>query len=138
MYNVPDLKDKILCAVLYSSIFVPFMTWAPIIWIVVANLRKIYLKDFIKYHCYQAVLFNMILFFLPSLVSKLIQFINAFLDLFGIFQNSIEFLSQTNSFVLSIYAILTKVLSLYAIVWTFRGKYTYIPPISQAVNLLLR
>ena len=133
-----DTKDKILCAILYAGIFVNLITWVPVIWIIVANIRGIHLKDFIKYHCYQAVLFNMIVFFLPGLFDLLLSFVSNILDLFVIFANSVELLKNLNTFTLQIYSILVRVLSVYAIVWTARGKYTYIPPISQAINLLLR
>jgi hypothetical protein len=155
MYNIPDTKDKVLCSLLYAGIFIPFITLAPIAWILIANLRKIYLKEFVKYHCFQAVLFNMIIFFLPGLFDLLISFIGNILELFVVSANSmnlpeqiqsifvssenlVQMLTQFKTLVLGLYSVLIRVLTLYAVAWTLRGKYTYIPPISQAVNQLLR
>jgi hypothetical protein len=155
MYNTPDAKDKILCSLLYTGIFIPFATLAPIVWIVVANIKKIYLKEFVKYHCFQAVLFNMIIFFLPGLFDLLVSFIGNILEVFIVFAQSLNLpeeiqgfiissesllnlLNQFKALILQIYSIFIKVLTFYAIVWTARGKFTYIPPISQAVNQLLR
>jgi hypothetical protein len=138
MVNIPTTKDKILCSVLYSSYFIPLMTFVPIIWIIVSNIRKIYQKDFVKYHCYQAVLLNMIIFFLPSFFSLLISFLSNFLGIFTIFENSISLLGYLSQTLLQAYNLLAQVLTIYAIIWTLRGKYTYIPKISQAINYLLR
>lgn len=138
MYRNPDIKDKFICAAFYASIFVPILSWAPIIWIIYSNIKKVYLKDFIKYHCYQAFLFSMIGFFLPSLFDLVISLVLNLLDLFSVFANSILLLGEFKAWILKIYFVLLRVAALYAIVWTARGKFTYLPPISQAVNLLLR
>lgn len=155
MYNNPDTKDKVLCAVLYTGIFLPYITLAPIIWIVFANIKKIHLKEFVKYHCFQAVLFNMIIFFLPGFFDLVISFLGNLFGIVIVAANSINFpepinslilstegfstaLLQFKNFVLGIYMIFAHVLTFYAVIWTARGKYTYIPPISQAVNQILR
>lgn len=136
--SLPNTKDKLICAVLYTGMFVPLMTFVPIIYIVVSNLRKFYLKDFIKYHCYQAILFNMLMFFLPQLFSLVINFLSTLLSLLVIFDNSILILKSCTDWLINTYFIFIKVVAVYAIIWTARGRFTYMPPISQAVNLLLR
>ena len=162
MYNIPDTKEKILCATLYvcpflaqSSLLFMLISFSPIIYFIYARSRNINMKDFIKYHCFQAVLLNMILFFLPDLFALLVSFLANIFEIIIVSISSLnlgEFvhglivsmrsfianIGQITMLILTIYAVLTKVLALYAIVWTFRGKYTYIPPISQAVNQLLR
>ncbi len=137
-YSLPNTKDKIICAALYTGLFFPLMTWVPIAWIVVSNIKKSYLKDFVKYHCYQAILFNMIALFLPQLFSLLINFLSTLLSLLVIFDNSILLLKSFTAWFIEIYFIFIKVVAVYAIIWTARGRFTYMPPISQAVNLLLR
>lgn len=136
--SVPKLQDKLICAVLYTGLFVPLMTWAPLIWVVITNVQKKHMPDFIKYHCYQAILFNMIAAFLPQLLSLLIDFTCNLLSLMVIFENTIGLLKTFNEWFLGTYSNLVKILVAYAIIWTLRGKYTYMPPISQAVNMMLR
>lgn len=138
MANTASTKDKVLCAALYTGLFINFMTIVPLAWIIISNIRKIYLKDFVKYHCYQAVLFNMIIFFLPNLFTLLIGFLGNLLSLLVIFDNSVSVINVLAEWILKVYYILIKVIAIYGIVWTLRGRYTYIPPISQAVNHLLR
>jgi len=138
MKNTPTAKDKIMCSILYTSYFIPLISFVPIVWIIIANIKKIYLKDFIKYHCYQAVLLNMIIFFLPSLFSLIINFLSNALGLFSIFENSVALLGFLGKNFLEFYTYFIQLLALYAVLWTLRGKYTYIPQISQAVNYLLR
>ncbi len=143
LYSLPSVRDKLICAALYSSIFLPMdvglvVNFLPIVIIIYANIKKIYLKDFIKYHCYQAILFNMLVNFLPQLLSLLINFLTTLLSLFVIFNNSIVLIQSFTSWFINIYFIFIKVVAVYAIIWTTRGRYTYMPPLSQAVNLLLR
>ena len=159
MYNIPDQKEKFLCAALYlcpllasGSLIFLVVSFAPILYFLYTNAKKITMKDFVKYHCFQAVLLNMILFFLPGLFGLLIS---TLANLFEILMLSLSSLGLPESiaangnnliasiakfygYAVAIYSILIKVLALYAVVWTFRGKYTYIPPISQAVNQILR
>jgi hypothetical protein len=137
MYQA-SLKDRIICAFLYSGVFLSFVNWIPLVWIIVAAIRKQYLPDFVKYHCYQAILFNMILGFLPELIKLLVSFTGNFLNLFGIFTKIIQYLNSFTNWFLGVYFIFIQILAVYAIVWTLRGRYTYVPPISQAINLLLR
>lgn len=146
MYKVPTLQDKILCAILYAGLFVPLITYLPIIWIIVARLKKIYLKEFVLYHCYQALLFNMLIFFLPNAFDLLLSFTVNLLDiLFAIIPLTKLFsdgsslnLLGIKSFILENYFIFIRILSFYAIIWTLRGKYTNIPPLSKAINHFLR
>lgn len=139
MGYAPELKDKMICASFYTGVFFPFlMPWVPVIWIIVANLRKIHLKDFVKYHCYQAVLLNMVFFALPKILTLLANFIANLLSITVILEKSAIFIQSFVVYGLSIYFILIKVISIYAVIWTARGRFTYLPPISQAVNLLLR
>jgi len=138
MGSAPDLKDKLICAALYSGIFIPVMSWVPILWIIFVNVRKSYMKDFVKYHCYQAILFNMIAFALPQILKLLADFIANILSITVIFENSAPILVGMVTWFIGIYFIFIKVVALYAIIWTARGRFTYMPPISQAVNLLLR
>jgi hypothetical protein len=138
MKNIPTAKDKIICSILYTSYFIPLISFVPIAWIIIANIKKIYLKDFIKYHCYQAVLLNMIIVFLPSLFSLIVNFVSNALGLFSIFENSVALLEFLGKNFLEFYSYFIQLLALYAVLWTLRGKYTYIPQISQAVNYLLR
>lgn len=136
--NTANTKDKILCAILYTGCFFPIMVFVPIGWIIITNIRKIYQKDFVKYHCYQAVLLNMIIFFLPNFLSLLVSFLSNLLGIFSIFANSVTLLEFISKWVLQAYSLGVQVLAIYALIWTLRGKYTYIPQISQAVNYLLR
>lgn len=138
MTNIPKLSEKILCAILYSGLFVPLVTYIPIGWIIFANVRRLPMKDFIKYHCYQALLFNMIAFFLPNLFGLLVDFISNLLSITVIFENSAVLLTKLGIWVISMYGIFIKIAAIYGIVWTLRGKYTYMPPISQAINHMLR
>ncbi len=137
MSNI-EFKDKFLCAICYLGSFIPLLAWFPLIWLVINNVRKVYVKEFVRYHCYQSILFNMIILFLPSLFRLLTDFLINLLDLMVIFANTIVLIKALQGFVLKIYFFAIPILSLYAVIWTFRGKYTYLPPISQAVNSLLR
>ena len=162
MYNIPDTKEKILCSVLYicpllpqSSLIFLLISFSPIVYFIYARSRNLHLKDFIKYHCFQAVLLNMVIFFLPDLFHLLVSFLANIFELIVISLNSlplpefvknliassgnlIDALQEFTLVLLGFYSVLIKVLAIYAAVWTFRGKYTYVPPISQAVNQLLR
>ena len=80
----------------------------------------------------------MILIFLPGLFSLLTDFLISLLDLMVIFANTIVLIKALQNFVLTAYSFIVPVVSIYAMIWTFRGKYTYLPPISQAVNSMLR
>jgi hypothetical protein len=133
-----NTRDKIICAFLYTAKLIPLLAWGPIIWLVVANIKKIYLKDFIRYHCYQALLVNMLIFFLPHFFVLLMSFVTNLLDILVIFGNSVQLLNLIQNWVLKFYDIGSSLVIIYAFVWTIRGRFTYIPSISQAVNLLLR
>jgi hypothetical protein len=137
-FNAPSFKDKIFCSLMYLGCLFPLFVFYPFIWLIIANLKKIPTKDFVKYHIYQAILFNMIAFFLPEIFQVLVNIFSGILDFFTIFGNTVSLLGSFKNFVIGIYFILIKAIALYGIIWTFRGKYTYIPPVSQAVNLLLR
>lgn len=134
----PSIKTKFACAMLYTAIFIGLMTWVPIIWIMIINVRRLAVSDFIRYHCYQAMLFNMISFFLPQLFNLLIKFLLNIISLINIFASTVSSLNIASNWITQIYFVFIKVLAIYAIIWTARGRFTYIPPISQAVNLLLR
>lgn len=136
--NLSTTRDRFICAFLYTAKFIPLVAWIPIAWLIIANIKKIYLKDFIKYHCYQALIINMIVFFLPQFFILLMSFLINLLDIFVVFANTVKLLSLLQNAVLYVYAIAMNILILYAFLWTLRGRFTYIPKISQAVNLLLR
>lgn len=136
--NIPDTKEKIFMGALYLGIFIPLLAWVPIIVLIVVNIRQISIKDFIRYHCYQALMFNMLVFFLPGLLTVLANFIGTFLSLFLIFDNSIALMNSLTGLLVNAYYILMQIAAVYALIWTLRGKYTYMPPISQAVNMMLR
>ena len=137
-YQIPNFKEKLLSASMYLGVYIPLFSWFPLIWLIVINVRRMSVKDFIKYHCYQAILFNMLAFFLPQIFSLLIDFIGNILSFMVIFENTIALLNSMKDLVLVGYFILIKIIAIYGIIWTLRGKFAYIPPISQAVNLLLR
>ncbi len=136
--HIPNWREKIPCALFYTGIFIPFVSWVPLIWIIVANARGIHLKDFVRYHCYQAILFNMIAGFLPQLLTVLVNFLANFLSLLAIFETSAKLLVQATGSLIASYWIFIKLIAVYALIWSLRGRFTYLPPISQAVNLLLR
>jgi hypothetical protein len=138
MRNIPTLGDKLICASLYTGLFIPVLSWVPILWIIIANLRKSYMKDFNKYHCYQAVLFNMIAFALPKIFELLVEFLANLLSITVIFENTASILVGSANWIIPYYYVLIKIIAIYAIIWTIRGRYTEIPFISQAVNQLLR
>jgi len=106
--------------------------------VLISNIKNLPMKDFVRYHCYQAILFNMIAGFLPQLLGLVVSFIANLLSLLVIFQNSANLLVQATGTIIAVYWLLVKGAAIYAIVWTLRGRFTYLPPISQAVNLLLR
>lgn len=136
--NIPTMRDKLICASFYTALFIPLISWVPIIWVVIANIQKKHMPDFIKYHCYQAILVNMLAYFLPQLLTLLIQFTSNLLSLMVIFDNSILLMNSFNAWFVSVYFIFIKLVAIYGILWTVRGKYTYMPPISQAINMMLR
>ena len=138
MRNTAELRDKLICAVLYTGLFIPVMSWIPILWIIFAKIQQLSMKDFVKYHCYQAILFNMIAFVLPRIILLISKFIATLLSITVIFENSGTLLVKLILQIIPIYFLFVKVIAIYAIIWTARGRYTYMPPISQAVNLLLR
>lgn len=133
--------EKFFAAALYLPFVFPnlvWMAWMPLIWLVILNLRKIYVKDFIKYHCYQALLFNMMIFALPGILRLLINLATNLLSFIPQTQMLIQYINFGLSKTLLLYNLLLILVIIYALVWTLRGKFTYLPPISQAVNLLLR
>jgi len=137
MYRV-NLQEKLLCAFCYIGSFISFFSWFPLLWLIVSNVRKVYIKEFIRYHCYQAILFNMLVYFLPDLFNLLTNFISNLLSLLVIFNGTIAVISSLKGWILTTYHLFIQTVSIYAIIWTLRGKYTYLPPISQAVNSILR
>ncbi|MDA1020459.1 MAG: hypothetical protein O2962_02800 [Cyanobacteria bacterium] len=136
--NQPKMRDKLICASFYTALFIPLISWVPIIWLVIVNVQKKHMRDFIKYHCYQAILFNMLMAFLPQLLTALINFTCTLLSMMVIFANSVTMLQSFNNWLINIYSMLIPFIALYAVIWTLRGKYTYMPPISQAINMMLR
>lgn len=76
--------------------------------------------------------------FLPEALRLIVNFVSTLLSMMVVFDNTITLLQGLNTWFQGIYYIVLQLAALYAIIWTLRGKYTYIPPISQAVNLLLR
>ena len=132
------MRDKLICASFYTALFIPLISWVPIIWLVIVNVQKKHMRDFIKYHCYQAILFNMLMAFLPQLLTALINFTCTLLSMMVIFANSVTMLQSFNNWLINIYSMLIPFIALYAVIWTLRGKYTYMPPISQAINMMLR
>ncbi len=137
MYQ-PKFRDRLICAVLYAGVFIELITWIPIVWIIVATVKKSYLPDFIKYHCYQTILFNMIAAFLPRLLKLLTSFLANIFDLIPAMHHIAVLINSFTDQFIGIYHIFIYCVAIYGIIWTLRGRYTYIPPISQAVNLILR
>jgi hypothetical protein len=138
MRSYATISEKIFCACFYTAYFFSIMTWVPIIWLIVVNIKKINLKDFIRYHAYQALLLNMIIFFLPQLLTAVTNLLLNLISFLPYTNNLILLLNQATSYVLIAYQYILQALLIYAIIWTLRGKFTYIPPISQAVNMFLR
>lgn len=134
----PSIKTKFACSMLYTAVFISLMTWVPIIWIIVINVRRLNVSDYIRYHCYQAMLFNMIAFFVPQLFNLLIEFLINIVNLIGVFGSATASLSIASNWIIHVYFMFIRVIAVYAIIWTARGRFTYMPPISQAVNMLLR
>lgn len=133
-----NFTEKLLCAVCYMGSFFSIIAWFPLLWLVISNLRKVYIKEFVRYHCYQAILFNMLAYFLPDLFNLLTSFLSNLLSLMVIFDGTIAMIGSLKAWILTTYHLLLQFVSAYAIIWTLRGKYTYLPPISQAVNSILR
>lgn len=133
-----NLKDRVLCALLYTAPFLGIMTWAPILTLIFINLKKIKVKDFVQYHCYQTLLLNMLMFFIPRLAELLIRFLETMLDLFMAHNHFFRFFGALIHKAGQAYSIAIMLLAAYGIIWTLRGRFTHIPSISQAVNLLLR
>lgn len=131
-------RDKILCGLLYTGIFIPFVNWAPLVWIILINIGKVRAGDFVRYHCYQALIFNMVAFFLPQLFSLVVGLFADILSLLVVFENSANLLRGFSSWLISNYFIFIQIVAIYGVIWTMRGKYTYMPPVSQAANMLLR
>lgn len=138
MSRNPEMKDRIICAWLYTGVFCSALCWVPIIWVLFYNIKKIPMRDFVKYHCYQSILFNMICFALPDMLKLITEFIANLLSITVIFENSASLLVSLVNWIIGVYHIIIKVIAVYGFVWTLRGRFTYLPPISQAVNLLLR
>ncbi len=136
--HIPNWRDKIPCSLFYFGVFLPYVSWVPLIWILVAGMRQIQLKDYVRYHCYQAILFNMIAGFIPRFLSILVGFLANLLSLLAIFENSANLLVHATGDLIWIYWIFIRLVAIYAVLWSLRGRFTYLPPISQAVNLLLR
>jgi hypothetical protein len=134
----PEWRERLPCGFFYLGIFIPMISWIPLIWIIVASMRHIHLKDYVRYHCYQAILFNMIAGFLPQLFSLIVSMIANLISLLAIFQNSADALVSGTDLVVLFYWRFIQITAIYALIWTLRGRFTYLPPISQAVNLLLR
>ncbi len=147
-YNIPSPKEKLFAASFYLGIFFSLLSWYPFIVILVINIRRIYVKDFLRYHAYQAMLLNMILTLVPNLIGLVISLLSDILSLFGIHLSQllsqlctwqITIANQTIMFnLLYVYNIFCLALGVYMIVWTARGRFTYLPPVSQAINYLLR
>jgi len=144
-YYSPTWIEILGCSVMYLGHYNELFCWLPIIWLIVAHFRKDTLKDYVRYHCYQAILFNMITSFLPHLVALLVNFISNLISILadiisilGFLENTAKLLVSFTEWFVGIYFILLQILIIYAVLWTLRSKFTYIPPISQAVNLLLR
>jgi hypothetical protein len=139
MYNNKPLTERILCSIGYLSFLVPLTGFIPLVWIILGNLRKVHMSEFAKYHCYQAVMFSMIIYFFPRLISLLLKILNSLLAVFGdIFIGTIGLLNTLSVIFFQAYFYAAAIVTVYAVVWTIRSKYTYMPPISQAVNSILR
>jgi hypothetical protein len=133
-----NFREKLLCAFCYMGAFFSIIAWFPLLWLIISNLRKVYIKEFVRYHCYQAILFNMLAYFLPDLFNLLTSFLSNLLSLMVVFDGTIAMIGSLKAWILATYHLFIQFVSAYAIIWTLRGKYTYLPPISQAVNSILR
>ena len=131
-------RDRLLGGLAYAGMFVPLLPLALVVCIVLDNLGRIRLTTFLKYHCYQALILNIVFYFLPGFISTAMKFLAGLLDLTVVFAKTGPILLQFSSFVTGSFGILILAVTIYGMLWTFMGKYTHIPVISQGVNMFLR
>ena len=131
-------RDKLWGGLAYTGVFVSLVPLLLIVFIVLDNIGKIRLSTFLKYHLYQSILLNIIFYFVPGFISTLFRFLAGLCDITYIFAKTSPILIKLASQIPTWFSYVIFFVALYGIIWTFRGKYTHIPLVSQAVNMFLR
>ncbi len=130
----PNWQERIICSSFYLAAPFPALSSIPLLWIIISMMRGVHMRDFARYHCYQTVLYSMTVHFFPDFFRLLIGILANFIGLLAIFQNSADALVSGAESIIQFYERFIIIVTIYALIWTLRGRFTYLPPISQAVS----
>lgn len=134
-------KDKIICSLFYVFLaagqgFLAFL--APLGYLAFLHFTKRHTSSFTRYHCYQVIVLHMALVLIPQIAMGLLDFITNLLSLIPLLEATTKILGSVVVIALQAFYYFGIVMSVYGCIWTFLGRYTRIPFISEAIEQILR
>lgn len=132
-YNIPSMSERVIAVLSYVTSGI-----VGIIWLLLAALAKSKLKPFLKYHIMQSI-FLMLLYYLAAhlLIFVLniltyVPFFNAIISTLNFFLNISLF--NFGPFHMSIINILIFLFIIYLSYGTLKGRYVYVPWVSNVIK----
>ncbi len=132
-YNIPTIPERIIAVLSYITSGI-----VGIIWLLIGALVKSNLKPFLKYHIMQSI-FLMLLYYLIAHLLIFILNILAYVPFFNAIISTLNFflnisLVHIGPFHMSIINIFIFLFIIYLSIGTLKGKYVYVPWVSNVIK----
>lgn len=132
-YNIPSMSERVIAVLAYVTSGI-----VGIIWLLLAALAKSKLKPFLKYHIMQSI-FLMLLYYLAAHLLIFVLNILTYVPFFNAIISTLNFflnisLLNFGPFHMSIINILIFLFIIYLSYGTLKGKYVYVPWVSNVIK----
>ena len=131
--NIPSMSERVIAVLSYVTSGI-----VGIIWLLLAALAKSKLKPFLKYHIMQSI-FLMLLYYLAAHMLIFVLNILTYVPFFNAIISTLNFflnisLLNFGPFHMSIINILIFLFIIYLSCGTLKGKYVYVPWVSNVIK----
>ena len=132
-YNIPSMSERVIAVLSYVTSGI-----VGIIWLLLAALAKSKLKPFLKYHIMQSI-FLMLLYYLAAHLLIFVLNILTYVPFFNAIISTLNFflnisLLNFGPFHMSIINILIFLFIIYLSYATLKGRYVYVPWVSNVIK----
>ncbi len=129
----PDIKEKIGAAVTYLTLGI----WG-LVWLLISRRQYHDQKDFVRFHCMQSIFVGMLYMFIPQGLAILISLVIQIISFIPGSSVIVHWLHVIHGIVQAGIHYGLLILILYCVIFSFYGRFTNIPWISQIINRMLR
>ena len=132
-YNIPSMSERVIAVLSYVTSGI-----VGIIWLLLAALAKSKLKPFLKYHIMQSI-FLILLYYLAAHLLIFVLNILTYVPFFNAIISTLNFflnisLLNFGPFHMSIINILIFLFIIYLSYGTLKGRYVYVPWVSNVIK----